>query len=116
MIEFIDLEESKENEVTNSPNFKESQKLALKGYNSRQKYDEEIFQVSMVQNSLNSNNLDARQHSQHIRNSPNRFGNNNLTIQSVLYHIINSSEMIVATVDNLLTSHTDTKVKEINFG
>ena len=33
IIEVIDLEESKESEKNNSPNFKESQRIALQGYN-----------------------------------------------------------------------------------
>ena len=68
MIEFIDLEESKENEETNLPHFKQSQRLALQGNNYRQKYDEELFQTFMVKNALKSNQVDVRQHPHRIRN------------------------------------------------
>ena len=67
----------------------------------------------MVEIILKSNQLDLRLHPQRIRNSPNRFGDNKLTVQSILYHNNNSSTMSVLTGDNLLTSHTDTKVKEV---
>ena len=67
----------------------------------------------MVEIILKSNQLYLRLHPQRIRNLPNRFGDNKLTVQSILYHNNNSSAMSVLTGDNLLTSHTDTKVKEV---
>ena len=40
MIEVIDLVESGKSKEINPHNFKESQRLALQGYNYRQKYDQ----------------------------------------------------------------------------
>ena len=113
MIEVIDLEELKESEETNPPSFNESQKLALQCYNSRQKYDEKLFQAFMVKNTLKSNQVDARQHPHRNRNSSNRFGDNKLTVENVLYNNNTSSAMSVLAVDNILTSITNTKVKEV---
>ena len=74
-----------------------------------------FFQAFIVQNTLKSNRLDTRQHPLYIKNSPNRFDDNKLTVQSGVYHNNNSSTMSVLTVDNILTSHTDTKGKEVNY-
>ena len=67
----------------------------------------------MVKNTSKSNQVDARQHPHRNRNSSNRFGDNKLTVENVLNNNNNSSAMSVLTVDNILTSITDTKVKEV---
>ena len=66
----------------------------------------------MFKNTLKSNKVDVRQYPRRNRKLPNCFGDNNLTVQSVLCNNGNSSATSILTIDNLLTSITDTKVKE----
>ena len=68
----------------------------------------------MVKDRLKSNNLHIKQHLERIWNAPNRFDDDNLTVTNVLYQNNNSSTMSVITVDNTLTRHSDTKVKDAN--
>ena len=111
MIEIIDLEETEK--------IKKLIHLILKSYKTSftrlqfSKKMKKIFQAFIVQNTLKSNRLDKRQHPPYIKKSPNHFGDNKLTVQSGVYHNNNSSVMSVLTIDNPLTSHTDTKVKEV---
>ena len=61
----------------------------------------------------NLKKIDKRSHLQQNRNAPDRFGNNDSTIKSVLLQNNDSSTMSVITVDNVFTSHSGEKVKEI---
>lgn len=70
------MEEYKSSEESNPPNFQESQRLVLQGYNSLHAQEEQISQALMINNTLKSNQVDIRRYPQRNRKSSNSFGDN----------------------------------------
>ena len=65
----------------------------------------------MIKNTLKSNQVDIRRYPQRNRKLPNSFGDNKWTVRIFLCNNNSSSTISVLTVDNILTSITDTEVK-----
>ena len=106
-IEVIDIEDSVDVEVTdtpNTPNFKERQSIAITRYNNLLRADQESYQNYMKNNKIMNQVPENQCQSWRISMEPDRYGQNNLTVKHLLFpkNVNVSSAMSVPTIDNML--------------
>ena len=104
-IEVIDIEDSVDVEVTetpNTPNFKKQQNIAITRYNNLLQVEQESYQSYIKNNKLKCQVPEIKRQSSRISMEPDRYGQNTLTIKHILIPKNDVSAMSVLTIDNTL--------------
>ena len=114
-IEVIDIDNSDDVEVIdtiNNPNFKQRQSIALNRYKSIHQSVEISYQNYMKNNKISYDVPETKRHSSRLSNKPNRYGQDNLTVNHVLLSnkLNMSSGMSVVTMDKLLVIDKESSV------
>ena len=94
-IEVLDLEEV---EQPLTPNFKERQSLTIQSYKISNDKDEFVFKAYLNKVIIKASHLNTRTHIGRVRNTPDRFGDRQLTIKNVSCQNHNSSATSIITV------------------
>ena len=94
-IEVVDLEEV---EQPLTPNFKERQSLTIQSYKISNDKDEFVFKAYLNKVIIKASHLNTRTHIGRVRNTPDRFGDRQLTIKNVSCQNHNSSATSIITV------------------